>query len=536
MPGKAWRQEQTRALLQEVPKVYHTEINDLLLSALSTAVCSWSKSDAVVIGLEGHGREEITQGEIDSSRTIGWFTSLYPVQLKSHTDPDKQLKGVKEGLRGIPDKGLGHGALKYLEKVKELQGADPWDVLFNYLGQLDTAVSSGRWLSQSGESGGRGISGEQAAMSKLAVNNYITGGELIVDWDYSNKHYNPGTIINLAEDYISQLTKLIAHCITQGESGKAYTPSDYGLTADITYQELDDFLAASYRGKERKGQVESLYRLSGLQQGRCCSTGVYDESSEKGYTEQFSCDFKGLNREVLLKTWSEIIKRHSILRSAFYYDSFSVPVQCVYKDVTLPVEELDYRGMDKTVREAALKDYKTTERAKGFDFKSTPLMRLGLVRLKGDRYHMVWTFHHMLIDGWSLPILIEEFLNSYELLLSGQALPVKVEDRYEDYIHYLERRDKAAEEQYWRAYLGDIAHGTLASVCTANGRAHERYRAVCVIVDSDGPGKNGASTCLCAVAPVNGQYADAGGMGFVITQVYGRTGGVIWRGGLRSPG
>ena len=182
---------QTRALLQEVPKVYHTEINDLLLSALGSALYSWSGNDHVVIGLEGHGREEIGQG-IDSSRTVGWFTSLYPVQLKSHTDPDKQLKGVKEGLRGIPDKGLGYGVLKHIEKVKELQGGDPWDVLFNYLGQLDTAVTSGRWLSLAGEAGGKGISGEQAAMSKLAVNSYITGGELVVDWDYSNRHYNPG--------------------------------------------------------------------------------------------------------------------------------------------------------------------------------------------------------------------------------------------------------------------------------------------------------------------------------------------------------
>ena len=449
--------EQTRALLQEVAKVYHTEINDLLLSALSSALCSWSGADQVVIGLEGHGREAVSH-EIDSSRTVGWFTSLYPVELPCNTHADKQIKGVKEALRGIPEKGLGYGVLKYLEKVKELQGNDPWDVLFNYLGQLDTAVSSGRWLSASGEAGGKGISDEQAAMSKLSVNSYITGGELVVDWGFSSMHYYQETIVKLAEDYINQLTKLIAHCIAQGKTGAVPTPSDYGLGAEISYQELDSFLVESSITSGDKGGIESISRLSGLQQGMLFH-GLYDNYGS--YIEQFGCDLIGVKIEALLGSWSEVIKRHSILRSAFYYDSFSLPVQCVYREVSLPVEELDYRGMDEQAQAAALKEYESSDRAKGFDFKSAPLMRLSLIRLTEDRYRMQWTWHHLLFDGWSLPVMMEEFLGTYELLLSGQALPVRSEDRYEDYIRYLERRDKVAEEQYWQAYLEGISHGTL---------------------------------------------------------------------------
>ena len=133
---------QTKQLLQEVPKVYHTEINDLLLGALGGTLCSWSGKEEVVIGLEGHGREEITQ-KTDSTSTVGWFTSLYPLLLKKGTDPDSRIKGTKEALRNIPDKGLGYGILKYINKAASLQGTDPWDIIFNYLGQLDTAVTSG---------------------------------------------------------------------------------------------------------------------------------------------------------------------------------------------------------------------------------------------------------------------------------------------------------------------------------------------------------------------------------------------------------
>ena len=412
----------------------------------------------VVIGLEGHGREAVSQGEIDSSRTVGWFTSLYPVELPCNTHADKQIKGVKEGLRGIPDKGLGYGVLKYIDKVKELQGKDPWDILFNYLGQLDTAVSSGRWLSAAGEAGGKGISDEQAAMSKLSVNSYITGGELVVDWGYSSRHYDQDTIVKLAEDYINHLTKLIAHCIAQGKTGAVPTPSDYGLGAEISYQELDSFLVESSITSGDKGGIESISRLSGLQQGMLFH-GLYDNYGS--YIEQFGCDLIGVKIEALLGSWSAVIKRHSILRSAFYYDSFSLPVQCVYREVSLPVEELDYRGMDEQAQAAALKEYEAADRAKGFDFKSAPLMRLSLIRLTEDRYRMQWTWHHLLFDGWSLPVMMEEFLGTYEMLLSGQALPVRSEDRYEDYIRYLERRDKVAEEQYWQAYLEGISHGTL---------------------------------------------------------------------------
>jgi len=136
-------------------------------------------------------------------------------------------------------------------------------------------------------------------------------------------------------------------------------------------------------------------------------------------------------------------------------------VQCVFREVQLPLKELDYRGMDPAAQDSAIKAYEAADRKKGFDFKSTPLMRLCLIRLDEVRYRMIWTSHHILFDGWSLPVLMEEFLSVYELLFSGQALPEKAEDRYEDYIRYLERRNKEGEESYWRNYLSGTEKGTL---------------------------------------------------------------------------
>jgi non-ribosomal peptide synthase protein (TIGR01720 family) len=237
--------EKTRYLLQEVPKVYHTEINDLLMGALCAAVCEWSGKAQMVIGLEGHGREIIAQ-EIDTSRTVGWFTCLYPVLLKASADADTLIKSVKEELRRVPDKGLGYGVLKYINKEEKLQGRDPWDLVFNYMGQLDTAAEKGSWLSVAEEPSGSGVGEEQVSVSILSVNSHIFEAELVLNWSYSFRHYNQDTISKIAGEYINQLLRLIAHCEEQLKSGVIYTPADYGLGAEISFEELDRFLEEPY--------------------------------------------------------------------------------------------------------------------------------------------------------------------------------------------------------------------------------------------------------------------------------------------------
>jgi amino acid adenylation domain-containing protein len=204
--------------------------------------------------------------------------------------------------------------------------------------------------------------------------------------------------------------------------------------------------------------VVSIYRLSGLQEGMMFHS-LYDEQFGS-YIEQFTCDVIDADRNVLKATWAEVISRHTILRTGFYYESFSIPVQCVYRDVTLPVTELDYRELDLSSQISAFDDFLTTDRERGFDFNLPPLMRITLFQLDDNRYRMLWSFHHILFDGWSLPVLMTEFLETYELLLQGRPTAKAPEDKYEDFIRYLERRDKWAEESYWRNYLQGINEGT----------------------------------------------------------------------------
>jgi non-ribosomal peptide synthase protein (TIGR01720 family) len=461
----------TRSLLQEVPKVYHTQINDLLLAALAGTLCGWSKNDHITIGLEGHGREEIAGGGIDTLRTVGWFTTHYPVLLETGGGAgiDALIKSVKEQLRQIPDRGLGYGVLKYINKEESLQGRDPWDIIFNYLGQLDNVVGQGKWLSAGAEPAGASRSGEHVLRDKLVINALVQEGELVLSWSYSTKHYNQQTIQTLAENYIAMLEQLILHCSSQ--PAEIFTPSDYGLGALVSYQELDAFLAEDYKGKPRKEQVAGLYPLSGLQKGMLFH-GLYNGSAGD-YTEQLACDLTGVKVDLIIKSWEQLIQRHSILRSGFYYDVFDVPVQVVYREASMPVNLLDYREMNPGQQTAAVNDYEAQDRVKGFDFKTAPLMRLGLLRLSEERYRMIWTWNHILVDGWSMPILMEAFLSSYASLAGGREPLIKPEDRYEDYIRYLERLDKRKQHAYWTWLHGRTGAKHAIAIYQQQQRAHE---------------------------------------------------------------
>jgi len=451
---------QTKLLLQEVPKVYHTEINDILMAALAMTLCKWNDRSSIVIGMEGHGREQIAIG-IDTSHTVGWFTSLYPVmlQLDGIGEPASVIKEIKEQLRSVPDKGIGYGVLKYLNQLPQLSHKKSWDIVFNYFGQLDNVVKSGQWLSAAAESRGPSVSEQQFARELLSVNGQVQGGELILNWSYSTRHYYPFTINELAKEYQANLQSLINHCIAQQASGAVFTPSDYGLGKEISNTELDLFLDEPLKGGIRRDLIEGLYRLSGLQQGMLFH-GLYDKRAG-AYTEQLSCELKGPDLEAFKKSWDFVISKHSILRSGFYHDVFSVPVQCVYRKVDLPVAMLDYRGLNQTEQSAAIKEYEAEDLALGFDFKSVPLMRIALTRISEGVFRMLWTSHHILFDGWSMPVLMEEFLSTYELLVAGKQ-PVKgQEDRYEDYIRYIERSDKEASKQYWSKYMQGVEQSTL---------------------------------------------------------------------------
>ncbi|HET6852196.1 MAG TPA: condensation domain-containing protein, partial [Pyrinomonadaceae bacterium] len=242
---------ETKALLQEVPGVYHTQINDALLTAVGIALTEWTGGERVVVELEGHGREEVGGG-VDVTRTVGWFTSIYPVELEVERDKGigERLKAVKESLRGVPRHGLGYGLLRYLssdaEVRRELRERAAAEVSFNYLGQFEyfgdgtrEATTPDGW-SAAPESSGMDQSPQSERTHLLEIGGNVAGGRLKMVWSYSRAVHRRETIHAVADRFVHALRELIAHC--QSPEAGGYTPSDFPL-APINQEQLDKLFA-----------------------------------------------------------------------------------------------------------------------------------------------------------------------------------------------------------------------------------------------------------------------------------------------------
>ncbi|HEX2202013.1 MAG TPA: amino acid adenylation domain-containing protein [Longimicrobium sp.] len=243
-------EDETRALLIDVPPVYGTQINDVLLAGLARAFGRWTGRSALLVELEGHGREDLFE-TVDLSRTAGWFTAIYPVRLalpEDERDLGGALKGVKEQLRAVPLKGIGYGLLRHMsgdaEIAAKLAALPQAEVAFNYLGQLDAGAAApasedGLLVGSFGDAGeGRDASGARTHL--LSVDALVAGGRLHVTWTYGTKVHARETVERLAEGFLSSLRELIAHCKDPEAGG--YTPSDFEL-AGLDQSSLDALMA-----------------------------------------------------------------------------------------------------------------------------------------------------------------------------------------------------------------------------------------------------------------------------------------------------
>ncbi|HEV2735411.1 MAG TPA: condensation domain-containing protein, partial [Longimicrobiaceae bacterium] len=233
-------EEETRALLTGVPAAYRTQVNDVLLCALAQAFRAWTGERTLRIHLEGHGREDLFPG-VELGRTVGWFTSLFPVRLELEgEEPGEALGSVKEQLRAIPRRGIGYGVLRHLSDDPEVREAlarapEP-EVSFNYLGQLGQGLSGESLFRPAREPVGPGSSPLGRRAHLLEVDARVSGGRLQVGWTYGEHVHARATVERLAEEYARALRTLIAHCTAPGAGG--LTPSDFPL-ARISRAGLD---------------------------------------------------------------------------------------------------------------------------------------------------------------------------------------------------------------------------------------------------------------------------------------------------------
>jgi len=461
----------TRQLQREVPKVYNTQTGEVLLAGLVQAYGDWSGEGRLLVDVEGHGREALF-AEVELTRTVGWFTSIYPVVLEREGggEPGAVLKSVKERMRRVPEGGVGYGVLKYLrpaaEVRRELSEQRRAEVSFNYVGRHQESGRGGQdqagWFGVAEEWRGAARDERAERRYRLEVNAGVIGGELRIVLGYSAGEQSQARMEQLKDHYHARLEELIEHCLTTHPG--AFTPSDFAEVG-FTQKELDDLIAelSESDGGGQKGNIESIYPLSPLQQGLLFHT-LYDHSSAM-YLGQLSCVIRGdLNVSAFKHAWQRMLERHSVLRTLFVWDQNHKPLQVVRHRVNLPWEELDWRGLTAAEQAEKFKTYLKADNEQGFDFSKAPLMRLVLVKENESTYRFIWSHHHLLLDGWSVAVLIREVFAFYEAFCQGGDLELRQSLSYRTYIAWLQEQDLTAAELFWRHTLKGFTLPTLLGI------------------------------------------------------------------------
>lgn len=485
----------TRDLLTRAHAAYHTEINDLLLTALARAVGRRQGAGAVHITLEGHGREELGSGPIPD-RTVGWFTSLFPVALPpadAGSGIGRHIKQVKEALRGVPRKGVTFGLLAWLgprEHRLSLEGKTRPNLSFNYLGQF--GGESGGQLAFADESPGALFSPRVERQHVIDISAAVVGGRLGLSVMYNPECVRPDEAEGFLEDLRAELAAVAAHCVERQAGEK--TPADFtsqGLA-------LADFEALLSERRWEAAAIDDMCRLTPMQAGLLFENVANARS--RAYCVQLSFRVRGpLDPAAWMASWGDLSSRHCALRTTLVHAGVTAPWQVVWRERPPERKIVDLRGLGAEAQSLRVAEWRADELARGFDLERDALVRVGLLRTGDEQFQVVWSFHHVLLDGWSLGVVHRDLLRCYAARVRGRPPQLPAPADFREFIRWLETRDTAAAKAFWGRYLG--GYETTAAVprqepaedATPEGGGH-----VCEL----GPELSGALRAVAARAGV----------------------------------
>ncbi|WP_433495462.1 amino acid adenylation domain-containing protein [Micromonospora sp. CA-248089] len=463
-------------LLATVTRRFACGPDEVLLAGFAVALARWSHNRGrpapSLVRLEGHGRQEEAVPGADLSRTVGWFTSMFPVRVTADgVDPadalvggpaaGRVLKQVKEQVRSVPGKGLGYGLLRYLNDRTgpRLAAAAPPQIGFNYLGRL-SAAEFRQGAAGEGWTPVLGVTDllvppdpAMPALSALEINlmtgDGASGPEITGLMSYAEGVLGADDVSELAALWATALEGLATHAARPDAGG--LTPSDVPLVS-VSQPDLEGW-------ERRFGLLSTVWPATATQSGLLFHSLLAGDGFD-AYQMQLVFHLRGaVDPDRMRRAGQALLARHPNLRAAFVSGADGDLVQVIPTEAALPWSHVDLRRATGPARQARLEQSLAGDRERRFDMARPPLFRLMLVTLDDDRAELVLTAHHVLFDGWSLPLLLRDLLALYDR--GGDPATLPDVPPFQRYLAWLADQDGAEAVRRWTGELTGLKQPTL---------------------------------------------------------------------------
>lgn len=455
----------TEALLTRAPHAYRANAGDLLLAALAATLRDWLGDPRLLIDLESHGRDLLGDDPPDTSRTVGWFTAIHPLLIDADIGGDygALVRGVKDGRRLAPNHGIGYGLLRHAKGETALDDLPQAQVCFNYLGRFDQAFVQLPLRGVAELDLGPRHAGSNPRPYQLEVDAFVHGDSLTVEWTFGSELLEDAAVGSWMAAFQRHLHETVEHCL--GISAPRYTASDF-CAVQFDNAAIDVLQAAG-------PDLQDVYPLSSTQEGM-----LFHAISAPGsgyYFEQLVFRVRDdLTPATLRQAFAKLMQRHEVLRTTFAADIADRPIQ-----VVRAWPSVDWRTL-RVADAAAFSEWLAQDRAQGFDLDAAPPWRVGMVSTERGDSWLVFSHHHILLDGWSVSLLIDEL---QDLVAVPNERPPKPR-RFRDHVQR-QRKQAVANRAYWQNRLAGIGSATPLPLARFNAKGPDDVARVTLDVPTD---------------------------------------------------
>lgn len=436
-------EELTSKLIKYSRKIVSMNPNEVLLAVLVKTLAAIHNRTDISIFMESHGRPDLSK-RIDITRTVGWFTAFYPVVFENIEDDYlNELILVKETLRSIPNNGVGYDVAR-ISNLLEENYYEP-SITYNYFGNREVEnVTNSFCLKPSNYEIGNNIDQKNHFGSQIAINAEIIKGEFCIDISYPLSLIAEKEETLFKDSLLKQAEKSVE--VLRKQKEKITTPSDYNQN-DIS---LHDWSVIEQKMRLYDEKIEEIYCLTPLQEGM-----LYDrlcDAESLNYVLQTVVVLrKSVDVSIMQSAIEKLVDAHSILKTHIFFDGIAKPKQVVPVTRKIGFEFIDLSNEQKP--KTLFEEICNEQRNNGFDFERESLIRFIVCKLSDKENKIIITAHHVIMDGWSFPILINDLMKLYENRDLHLSRP-----RYSEYINYMLKKDSGCE--YWKDLLQGVEEKT----------------------------------------------------------------------------